>query len=193
VLLAAALSLLAIVEAASASVPSALQAFMSVCAASPTMQSMEAAAKSNGWTAEVYPDDIRAGFLAEQRRQRSGASSLDHAEIYSRLVNEGRAYLIVSRSEPLFGSKLPVSHACHLAVYGYKGETPRDAMSKALGVPPTEPWSDELGNEVLNWYVSQRFPLRQFQVSRIISKTSLAGPADLSGLAISVEFSENRK
>lgn len=156
------------------------------------MQTMEAVARSQGWTAQAYPEDIRAGFLAESIRQAPGTSEINYAEIYSRQVTEGSAYLIVSRSEPLFGSKLPPRYSCQIRVFEYEDELPKDAMSNALGTQPVEPWKDEHANEVINWYYPKNFPNRKFQLSRAVSKTSLAGPADISGLAISSEISGER-
>ncbi len=49
-------------------------------------------------------------------------------------------------------------------------------------------WQDEEGNEVYSWYEA---PV--MQMSYVVSKTSLAGPADLSGLSLSLEYQENLK
>jgi hypothetical protein len=191
-LLATALMSVALGQASSPSAVSAVDAFMRVCAASPTMQKMEANAQAQGWTKEVYPTDIRAGFLAELIKQSSGSASVNYAEIYSGQVAEGDAYLIISRDERLFGSKLPTTHSCRLSVFGYQGEAPTAAVASALGSRPVEPWSDEQGNEVLNWYSLKRINARSVQLSKVITKTRLAGPADLSGLALSIEFSESK-
>jgi len=166
---------------------SGVEAFVSVCAASTTMETMKVAAKSQGWVAEEYPNDIRAGFLAEMAQQSQG-NRIGYAEIFSRRLSEGDAYLIVSRLEPIVTS-IPASHLCQLRIFDYSDSAPVDLLSEALGARPLDYWNDEFENEVANWVLSNNAHAR-FQLARTLSQTSLAGPSDISGLSISVEYSE---
>lgn len=183
-LLEAALTLAVVAQAAVPAIPSAVDAFQQVCLASTTMKGMEDLATSQGWDKETYPADIRAGFLAEWRR-RGGGSSRDFAEVYSKRVAEGRAYLIVSRSESL--ALLPTTTLCQLSIFHFRGRPPREALAAHLSRAPDRSWRGDQGNEIHDWFHSPKI-----QLGYALSKTPLAGPADLAGLSMSAEYSENR-
>lgn len=169
---------------------SAVAAFTTVCGQTGGMEAIERSALADGWTKEEYPSDTPAGFLVAyargssyKPRQGSGYSTT-YAEAYGKDVADGRAFLIVTRDEPLLGSAMPRSWTCNLRVFDMKGPLPETTLSAALGGAPNKKWRDEFGNEVLDWFRVLRMPGTQIQAASTVTRTHLAGPENLAGLSL---------